>query len=97
MDLTQLLDRYGIAIALLAAIGIALKRGVWPFLVEQVKRFQDTRDQERAAFIASLTALEQTAVAIKPKEIQMYVDGLLSFADKAKRGEVDRPVESPES
>jgi hypothetical protein len=83
MDLVTFLDRYGLAVTLLGVIGLALKRGVWPFIVEQVNLFQHERAQERDAFIASLTALQQTAEsghAARAERDRQMADQLHSMA-----------------
>lgn len=62
---TQLLDRYGLPLAVLVAFAVFFWRGVWPFLKsqieqtnaalqQQIKSSHTTREQEMTEFMTAL-------------------------------------------
>lgn len=80
MDIGTAIDRYGIPIAIIIGIGVSWDRKIWPFIVAQITTWQadrkaerecmtDNRIKERDAFLASLTALQQTADAAHQSRI----------------------------
>jgi len=56
----QILDRYGIAIVLLLAMGIFLWKAVWPFMMEQIRMSQASREKALDVFAAALKESNDT-------------------------------------